>query len=242
MSMWDHHQNTIDINNFRADVHYVGNQIGYPFKEMITYIRTLKKPWLDLLKEDDAFGCVTGNVDGTIASRDLLDSILELEFLEQQCGLPMSNIRALDIGAGYGRLAHRLATTYPEAFVYCTDKVPVSLAICQKYLQYRSVKNAEVVPPTELDRVGKPALAINIHSWPECARKDINGWLDWLVQNSIPNLFVIPHQYNAPLFACLEDGKSFLPDIERHGYSVTHHWRPLECSPRDFFLFKLKGT
>jgi len=237
MSMWDQHQKTIDINNFRADIHYLGCQTGYPFKEVVEYIRTLKKPWLDFLKEDDAFGCVVGNVDGLTVSRDLLDSILELEFLEQQCGISLDNIKAIDIGAGYGRLAYRLVSAHPEAFVYCTDKVPVSFAVCQKYLQYRNAKNVEIIMPNDLNKVGDCALAINIHSWPECSRSDINGWLDWLVSKNIPNLFVIPHPFKMPLFECIEDGKSFLPDIEAHGYKLKHYWHPLECFPRDFYLF-----
>lgn len=240
MSFWDAHQKTIDSNAFRADVHFVGNQHGYPFKEMVEYIRTLKKPWLDLLKEDDSFKCVTGDVDGVTVSRDLLDSILELEFLETHCGFSLDDMKVLDIGAGYGRLAHRLTTAFPKATMYCTDKIPISQELCKKYLDFRGANSVEIVRPDDLEKIGPLDLAINIHSWPECTRPEINGWLDWLVAHNVQNLFVIPHQYNLPLFACLEDGGSFRPDIEAHGYQVAHHWRPLECSPRDFFLFKLQ--
>lgn len=236
-NMWNTHQHTVDKKNFRGEAHYVGNQIAYPYKEMVDYIRTLKKPWFDILKEDHEFAPLTGDVDGTLVSRDLLDSILELEFLEQQCGLPMEDICAIDIGSGYGRLAYRLTTAFPKAFVYCTDAIPLSQGICREYLQFRKMDRAEVVLPSELDKINTPKLAINIHSWPECARSEINGWLDWIVAKDIPYLFVIPHQYNKPLFACLEDNKSFLPEIEAHGFSIKNHWRPLECSPRDFFLF-----
>ena len=135
-------------------------------------------------------------------------------------------------------MAHRITEVYPDTFVYCTDAVPLSQELCRKYLQFHAIKNAEVVLPEELEKISSPDLAINIHSFPECTRAAINGWLDWLTTHKVANLFVIPHPFNLPTFACLEDNKSFLPDIEAHGYKITNHWRPLECFPRDFYLFK----
>jgi putative sugar O-methyltransferase len=250
MSFWDTHQFFVDTARFRAEAHYLGIQTIFPYKEVTAYIKTLDKPWLDILKEDDAFEVMFEKIDETIVSRDLLDSIMELEFLEKKCGFALNDMRILDIGAGYGRLAHRLTTAYPGAFVYCTDKVPVSQEVCAKYLKFREIKRAEVVLPNELKKIGTPDLAINIHSWPECTRQEINGWLDWLVDNKVPNLFVIPHQWaiegiygekdwNCEMF-CIEDNRSFRPDIEAHGYVLKHYWRPLECNPRDFYLFELK--
>ncbi len=235
-SFWDAHQHTITLENFRDEPCYLGNQIGFPYRKVVEFIRTLKKPWLDLLKEDDAFKCPIDNIDGVVVSRDLLDSILEIEFLER-CGFSLNEIQILDIGAGYGRLAHRLLTVYPNAFVYCTDKIQISQEVCRKYLQFREISRAEVVAPADLSKIENPTLAINIHSWPECTHAEIIEWLDWLANHNVPHIFVIPHPFNSPPFACLEDNKSFRPDIEAHGYQISHHWKPVECFPRDFYLF-----
>ena len=250
MSFWDSHQNFVDINRFRAEAHYLGIQTIFPYKEVTDYVRTLSKPWLDILKEDTAFEVMHQTIDGTLVSRDLLDSIVELEFLEKQCGFSLNDMKILDIGAGYGRLAHRLTTAYPGAFVHCTDKVPVSQEVCRKYLKFRNIDRAEVVLPSDLEKIGTPDLAMNIHSFPECTRAEINGWLDWLVAHKVRYFFVIPHQWapegiygqkdwNCEMF-CIEDGKSFRPDIESHGYKLKTYWRPIECNPRDFYLFELQ--
>jgi len=250
MSFWDVHKHKVSTEHFRADTQFLGIQNIFPYEEITNYIKTLNKPWLDILKEDDSFSIVTRNVNGIIVSRDLLDSIMELEFLETQCGFDLNNMKILDIGAGYGRMAHRITAAYPNSFVYCTDAIPVSQDVCRKYLEFRSVKNAKVVAPDELDKIDKPDMALNIHSFPECTREEINGWLDWLVEHEVENFMVIPHQWasegiygqpnwNCEMF-CIEDGKSFRPDIESHGYKLEKYWRPLESNPRDFYLFKLE--
>jgi hypothetical protein len=239
MSFWDHHQKTIDINNFRGETHYLGGQKFYLFDEIYNYVKSLKKDWLSILKEDGSFGVLTKTIDSIVVSRDLLDSIMELDFLEQN-NLNLNSLNILDIGAGYGRLAHRISTAYPNASVYCTDKIELSMELCQKYLDYNNLNKVNIVKPTNLASLPKIDLAINIHSWPECTREDINGWLDWLVQAKVKYLFVIPHPFNQPHFACLEDGKSFLPDIQNHGYKIISHWHPLDCFPRDYYLFELQ--
>ena len=84
---------------------------------------------LDKLTEDGAFGVYQYHTDEPKAvSRDLLDSIMEIYFLEDQLSLSKwPNIYILDIGAGYGRLAHRLATAMPDIGQYfCVDAIAES--------------------------------------------------------------------------------------------------------------------
>ena len=238
LGFWNGHQFDIDIDNFRANNNYVGIQDIFPYEEVTNYIKGLDIPWLDFLKEDNAFGVVCRNVDSTVVSRDLLDSILELEFLTNHCSFPLNAMRILDIGAGYGRLAHRLTTAYPGAYVYCTDAVGVSLKLCQTYIQYRNLTRTEVVCPSDLDKIGHIDLATNIHSWSECPRVAINWWLDFLVACKVKNLFVIPHPWACEL-CCIEDMQSFRPEIEAHGYKLAQYWRPFESVPRDFYLFTI---
>lgn len=65
--------------------------------------------------EDGALGAHTVEVAGRTVSRDLLDSICEIYFLERPVApLLHRNMRVLDIGAGYGRLAHRMTEALPE--------------------------------------------------------------------------------------------------------------------------------
>ena len=238
-SFWDTHEKKIDLDNFRADDQYLGEQYSYPYEAML---KDVDKSWLEVLKEDGAFGCVTRYVSdlsnplyGTCLSRDLLDSIVEISFLDD-CGLRLDDMRVLDIGAGYGRFAHRFTTAFPGSYVYCTDAVPVSLDVCQKYLGFRGVTRAEVILPQEIDDICRPDLAVNIHSFPEMTRADVNAWLKLLQRRHVPHLFVVPHPFVAPM-TCLEDGKSFMPDIEAHGFKLAKHWRGPDCWPRDFYLF-----
>jgi putative sugar O-methyltransferase len=237
MSFWDDHQITVDPENFRANGHYLGVQNIYPYVEVTLFVKSLQTPWLDILSEDDAFGITCEHINGTLVSRDLLDSALELEFLSVRCGLNL-NTRILDIGAGYGRLAHRLTTAFPSSYVYCTDAIEVSHQICSKYLSFRGISRAEVLRQSELASLQDIYLAINIHSWPECTREAIDEWLDLLVTKQVRRLLVIPHPWFSEFF-CMNDGLSFLPNIETRGYRLAQHWRPLESIPRDYYLFEL---
>ncbi len=230
VSFWTTHQHKIDVERFRAQEQYLGEQMIERFGPLVAHVRTLGN-WLERLHEDGAFGCVTAQVDGVTVSRDLLDSIVEIDWLER-CGVRPATV--LDIGAGYGRLAHRMTTAWPRVVVTCTDEIEVSRFVCGRYLNARGVTRACVARPDQL--TGNFDLAVNIHSWPECARDEIHWWLKKLIELQVPRLFVIPHLDGQML--CLEDGRSFLPDILARGYEIEHHWRGPECWARDFYLFR----
>jgi 2-polyprenyl-3-methyl-5-hydroxy-6-metoxy-1,4-benzoquinol methylase len=67
------------------------------------------------LEEDDDFGAEVFDFHGKVVSRDLLDSIIEINFLDRHLGFSSRRaVNVLDIGAGYGRLAHRMATAFPK--------------------------------------------------------------------------------------------------------------------------------
>jgi hypothetical protein len=231
---------TIDPENFRGQEQYLGEQTRERFGPMLEYIRTLPYPYLDTLKEDGSFGVVCGEVDGVMMSRDLHDSIVEIDFLWRMCGVDLPRSHVLDIGAGYGRMAQRLTSLFPYMSVVCTDPVDVSRDACMKYtLAAGAPKRTAIVDPTAAWNCGPYDLAMNIHSWPECSRAEINGWLDMLQEMRVPRLFVVPHLND---MWCNEDEKSFRPDIEAHGYTLEKHWRGPDCWVRDFYLFKLTET
>ena len=56
-------------------------------------------------------------------------------------------LRLLDIGAGYGRLAHRLAESVPATEIMCTDAVPASTFLSEFYLRFRGVDNRATAVP-----------------------------------------------------------------------------------------------
>lgn len=155
---------------------------------------------LERLGEDGAFGCWSFEYPGYPAcSRDLLDSVNELLFLEKEVGLFGSrDLSILEIGAGYGRLAHRVAQSgAPIAEYCCIDAVPESTFLCEFYTRFRGI-----TPPirtVELDRVVDLApdrfdMVINVHSFSECTLTAIRWWLDQINRLRIRRLFLIPNE------------------------------------------------
>lgn len=144
------------------------------------------------------FGASTWTIDGKIHTRDLLDSIVEIGFLDRHLNISQRRLRILDIGAGYGRLAHRLVQAFPgKVDVLCVDSVAVSTFLSEFYLRYRGASpQAAVVPLDEFEEglARNPIdVAVNVHSFSECPMSAIEGWLDLLVRYRIPRLVVVPN-------------------------------------------------
>jgi hypothetical protein len=232
-SQWscDYIRNTIDITSFRANNSYVWQQWdpADPFRYGVTTYFTQLHDRLrlfDRLDEDGLFGAETYDIDGVIVSRDLLDSISELTFLEEEVGLSNGDQTILDIGAGYGRLAHRATTAFPNVTYLCTDAVPLSTFLSSYYLEFRCVSDrATVVPldeiPEALER-RKIDLAVNIHSFAECPLETIAWWLDLLAENDVEHLLIVPNTKNRLLSK--ERGApraDFMPLVEAAGFDLV---------------------
>lgn len=152
------------------------------------------------LGEDGAFGCWLFEYEGyPPCSRDLLDSVLELTFLDRHWHvLRTHGLRVLDIGAGYGRLAYRWSQATPNLADYCcTDAIPESTFLSEYYTRYRKVAPPVRVAPLntvpELP-VGGFDIAVNVHSFSECTRNAIIWWVDQLQRLAIPRLFLVPNE------------------------------------------------
>ena len=178
----------------------------------------------DELKEDHDFGVYTVEHNGRLLSRDLLDSMLEIMFLSRILDLPRdAEIRALDIGAGYGRFAHRFTTWFPRSRIACVDGVPESTYLCRCYLKHRRCTRASVVSLDELcslEALMPFTFAASIHSWPECSLESIKIWLQLIANLKIPYLFLVTH---TRLHGSFEpDGRAvdYFPAIADVGYSV----------------------
>jgi len=251
------------LRNFRGESLYLWH---YRESEAVTrrkyeaYLRHLMARdtagLLRRLSEDGAFGCWTFSFPGLpTVSRDLLDSINELLFLDRHLGvLSRRGLRVLDIGAGYGRLAHRLAAAAPGLADYCcVDAVPESTFLSRYYLEYRKcAPPARVVP---LDRVrsdlapGSFDLAVNIHSFSECTHQAIAGWVGELQRLRVPHLLIVPND-GAQLLSSEPDGarRAFGSLLAASGYRLAHSEpalgdpavRELTGIHDEFLLFRLE--
>ena len=265
-SLWtdDYARTGVDFCAFRGDWAYVwqARDQNAPIHYLVTqgYIHRIDNlDLLERLQEDGAFGALTLTVaGGLVVSRDLLDSVIEINFLNEALGLAeRREFAVLDVGAGYGRLAHRMVTAFPgSATVLCTDGVALSTFLCEYYLRFRGVADRAItVPLDELDdTLGRHdiLLATNVHSFSECPLDAIVGWLDVLSAHHVPYLFIVPNAgtHGGTKLLSLEADESrrdFLPAIEAHGYRLVtaqpKYRDPLvqkyAVSPTCYHLFRL---
>jgi hypothetical protein len=185
---------------------------------------------LEKLGEDGAFGCWTFEYDGHgRVSRDLIESVNEISFLERELHLSQrERFSVLDIGAGYGRLAHRMTAGFDQLDDYCcVDAVPESTFLSEYYLRFRgSSPRARVVSLDRLEEDLEPGafnLAVNIHSFSECTYATVEWWTELIRKLRVPHLVVIPNEPNE-LLTLETDGsrRDFRPLIERAGYRLAH--------------------
>lgn len=182
---------------------------------------------LTKLKEDGLFGAFTFSYgDRPPVSRDLIDSANEINYLETHTGLSgIDGLRVLDIGAGYGRLAHRMSAALPNLAAYdCIDGVATSTFLCDYYLKFREVpESVRVVRLDEHETLGdRYDLCVNIHSFAECSIDAIQWWLDRIAEREITWLLIIP---NSPpeLLSTEADGShvNFMPNVLAAGYELA---------------------
>ena len=250
----------LTLQRFRGDNAYlwqfrnIGAHAQEKYRTYLHYVETIDR--LDLLhrlQEDGLFGCWTFDFPGwPPVSRDLLDSVNELYFLERHVRLlQRPGMTLLDVGAGYGRLAWRTLCAAPGVAAYlCADAVPESTFLCEYYLRFRGCDRAEVLPLDELDQrlAGRRIdLAINVHSFSEMTLAAIDGWVSRLADLGVPWLFVVDHPWlrakeidgsqpdfdQAVLYArgyALELKEPIVPAAVADAMSVRDH----------FYLFRLR--
>jgi SAM-dependent methyltransferase len=207
------------------------NDFGYVLTTY--YVRSIDTlALMRRLTDDDAFGNFTMTIDGTIVSRDMLDSIIELYFLERHLKLSsLPGPRILDIGAGYGRLAHRICESLPNVAEYvCVDAVAQSTLISELYLKFRGSR-ARVVALDEIEATlarWTPDVAVNVHSFSECRMEAIDWWLGLLEKSGVRHLMIVP---NDPY----EDGGDRLVTNDRRDFSALltkHGYKEIVREPK----------
>jgi hypothetical protein len=224
----DNHIRQEDMLYFRGDNAYVwqlrGQNMNILAYALTTfYVKSIDKlKLLGILQEDDFFGIFAFRIDNKLISRDLLDSIIEIYFLEKHLNISSSeNLKILDIGAGYGRLAHRMLGAFPNLTEYlCTDAFPISTFISEYYLRFRNVQDrAKVVPLDQIEESLKSKtidIAINIHSFPECKISAIDWWMSLLAKYNVKYLMVVPNSESL----LTNDGINFGKIIKNYGYKL----------------------
>lgn len=155
---------------------------------------------LQRLEEDGSFGCWTFEYPGwPPVSRDLLDSVVELNFLASRIpGFGEPGHRVLDVGAGYGRLAHRALTAFPEIDYWCADAIAESTFLCEFHLRHRGLlaracvlelpEAAEAIEGERFDTV------VNVHSFSECTHQAVAWWMERLQRAEVGHLLVVPNE------------------------------------------------
>jgi SAM-dependent methyltransferase len=250
------------LQSFRGDNCYVW-QTSDPNCDEINYCLTSYYvqaiDGLGLLRknsEDGLFGAYVYSVASQMVSRDLLDSINELNFLEEHLALShIPDLKILDIGAGYGRLAYRAASSLANLSTYlCTDAVPESTFLSEYHLQFRRVEDkATVVPLDEIEerlKTQQVDLAVNIHSFSECSLEAIEWWLALLAQARVRLLFIVPNgaDHGGEKLA-LNSGEDFSGLVEKYGYRL-HLKAPkykdslvqkYGVSPTCYYIYRLEG-
>ncbi|MFI7691303.1 putative sugar O-methyltransferase [Nonomuraea sp. NPDC049655] len=258
----EHRRDGIDLRHFRGDnayvwqLRYMGRRPARKYRAYADYVRGLDRlGLLDRTEEDGAFGCwVFDDGQGRPVSRDLLDSINELYFLDRTWGLfDRVGFTVADIGAGYGRLAVRMASCVPGLRRYlCLDAIPESTFLSELYVRFRgSADRVLVVPLDEVDQClaqNTPDLAVAVHSFSEMSSAAIDAWIARLASTGVKHLFVISNE--ADEIYAADPGRrrnDAMPILDRHGYRLTvaepilrdEATRQVVGSDNHFLLFEL---
>jgi hypothetical protein len=233
----DDHLAAEDLLWFRGDNAFVW-QVRRPYQSASAYALCYghlraddREGLLDRFTEDGAFGVHSFEIDGRTVTRDLIDSAREIQFLVRRLGIDRGEWNVLDIGAGYGRLPHRLHELGNERLrVYATDAFAPSTHICRYYLEVRGAGRAETVPLDEAEALlarTRIDVAVNVHSFSECTHEAIEWWVERLARHHVRHLMIVPNEGRSGGARCeTNDGRSFEPILERHGY------RPVAREPR----------
>lgn len=221
-----------DMLYFRGDNNFVW-QIRGPNRNEATYALAyyhLKASGddglVDLLGEDCSFGATAFAIDGRPVSRDLLDSVREIQFLRRHTMLGEDRGNLLDIGAGYGRLAWRIEqASGDDVRVFATDAFAPSTFIAEYYLRHRGARRACAVPLDEVEALMASTridIAVNVHSFSECTLDAIAWWIELLARHRVRHLMIVPNTGTSAGARCqINDGTFMEPMFERFGYRIA---------------------
>lgn len=221
----ERHLNNFDVMKFRGDNVYVWQtRVFQEIHFFVSYLFALKVDKLGLhnkLTETGSYGVETFNFDGKLVSRDLIDSIIEINYLEEKLQFSKSsNFHILDIGAGYGRFAKRIQEGFSNIEVSCIDAIPLSTCLSRVYLESEIITGKVTVHQLNTINViqeGAINLAINIHSFSEMSLSSVVSWVNFLLEKKVENIFIVPNGSGL----ALNDGTDFGGIFEEAGYQIA---------------------
>ncbi len=255
-SFWAPWENKVNLLKFRGENDYVSQayfqKTDRRYEMSCAYVEATDELGLyNRFTEDQLFGVKTWEfVPGKLVSRDLLDSVLEITFVKNALGLDLkAPVRLLDIGAGYGRFAHRFTTAFEHSQVTCIDAVATSTFLSDFYLKFRGCQRATVAAFDQLPNLkpGSFDVASNIHSWSECTKEFVAWWLDRLCDLKVPYLFHVPHTETLATIEADNSSKTYDDELEKRGFKLVLKQRKFQKSkcvdqvglfPTDYRLYK----
>jgi SAM-dependent methyltransferase len=214
----------IDLKRFRGDNAYVWQLKSIDVTRLAIsalYTETCDPHGvLSRTREDGDFGVQCIRLNDRLWSRDLIDSVLEINFLIDH--LPtgsLDSMRIIDVGAGYGRLLHRLADATENSQLYGADGVALSTVISKAYVDYlKQDSRISILTLAQVDAYSDGFdLATNVHSFSEMPLTIVEGWLDWLEKRGVKYLFVVPNKSGPSL----NDGTNFMPQVLQRGFELV---------------------
>lgn len=225
----------VDLDTFRGQTMFVWQYeerpllTEYKFFVYLAYLESMDHAGLlESIVEDGAFGAPQYTFPGRPpVSRDSLDSVNEILFLDREMDILSRNgLRVLDIGAGYGRLAHRMSQAVVGLTDYtCVDAIPESTLSCELYLSHRGVlppcRVVELPDAEESVKSSSFDLAVNVHSFSEMSAASAAFWIELAGDAGIGTFFVVPNHPTA-LLSHEADGSTIdlVPIFESAGYHL----------------------
>ena len=254
-SFWLDWFDEADFRNFKGENVFVTQLSGLKsirkaYENTVTY--AIKKDQLGLMEifdEDRKFGVENVKIGNESFSRDRVDSVIEINFFSCMMGISSGyKLRLVDIGAGYGRLAHRVLQAFPDAYVFCGDVVPQAAFLCNFYMKFKGFNSLKYKCGSydELALEGPFDIAVNIHSFSEAPLDSIKKWLD-IVSLKAKYIFIVPS--GDELLSLEHDGSrlSYINYLIYLGYQLINksnkygdeiYEKNLCLSPTNYYFFK----
>ena len=256
-SFWIDWFDDSDFKNFKGENVFVTQLAGLrsikkAYENTVSYaIKIDELGLMGIFDEDRKFGVESVKIGKESFSRDRVDSVIEINYFSRLMGITSeSELRLVDIGAGYGRLASRVLQAFPNAYVFCGDVVPQATFLCNFYLKFKGFNSFKFKCGSydELTLEGTFDIAVNIHSFSEAPLDSIKKWLD-IVSSKTKYIFIVP---SGDELASMEyDGSRlcYMDYLKYLGYqlvNITNKYgeelfeKNLCLSPAKYYYFKKK--
>jgi len=246
-SLWE--KTSIDLNNFRGDNDFLYQTRYYGEAAYRSgFLAALSQDALGVISsspETNDYGAECFQIEGRWVSRDIIDSTIELNFLNNHVDLnQFASINVLDIGCGYGRLGRRILDTLQNVSYFGVDVTFQALEASRIYLErHIESKRAFIFDQKEIEATTNVFdIAINIHSFSEMTPDYVQFWLNFAYERQVEYLFVVPNNNRLatnrgtklmPIF--LRSG--FAPFVESRKYLDEQHNRTA-IYPDTYYIFK----